>query len=103
MYTHRLSGAGQNHHWQVLCNVIGLFERRNQEKEKKIIWRRKWCPIPDLAPSDYYLFPNLKSWLAAKRFYSNSSFLSVEWETDAYFRQLQSSYYLEGVKKLEGH
>ncbi|MCP6710980.1 hypothetical protein NL489_26900, partial [Klebsiella pneumoniae] len=26
---------------------------------------------PDLAPSDYYLFPNMKKWLAGKRFYSN--------------------------------
>ncbi|KAG5322413.1 MOS1T transposase, partial [Pseudoatta argentina] len=26
---------------------------------------------PDLASSDYYLFPNLKKWLAGRRFYSN--------------------------------
>ena len=26
---------------------------------------------PDLAPSDYFLLPNLKKWLRGKRFYSN--------------------------------
>ena len=26
---------------------------------------------PDLAPSDYYLFPNLKRWLCRRRFESN--------------------------------
>lgn len=53
---------------------------------------------PDLAPSDYYLFPNLKRWLAGKRFESNEE---VEFETDSYFGRLQSDYYLEGIKKLE--
>lgn len=53
---------------------------------------------PDLAPSDYYLFPNLKRWLRGKRFESNEE---VEYETEAYFGQLDSGYYLEGIKKLE--
>lgn len=53
---------------------------------------------PDLTPSDYYLFPNLKRWLAGKRFESNEE---IEFETDAYFGRLQSDYYLEGLKKLE--
>ena len=26
---------------------------------------------PDLAPSDYFLFPNMKTWLGGKRFSSN--------------------------------
>jgi histone-lysine N-methyltransferase SETMAR len=52
---------------------------------------------PDLAPSDYYLFPNLKRWLCGKRFESNEE---VEWETDAYFGRLDKSYYLKGIEKL---
>lgn len=53
---------------------------------------------PDLAPSDYYLFPNLKRWLQGKRFHSNEE---VESETDAYFEDLGADYYLKGIKMLE--
>lgn len=53
---------------------------------------------PDLAPSDYYLFPNLKRWLQGKRFYSNEE---VEWETDAYFGRFTSDYYSKGIQMLE--
>jgi histone-lysine N-methyltransferase SETMAR len=31
---------------------------------------------PDLAPSDYYLFPNTKKWLAGRRFYSNEEVIA---------------------------
>ena len=31
---------------------------------------------PDLAPSDYYLFPNMKKWLAGKRFYGNEDVIA---------------------------
>ena len=30
----------------------------------------------DFAPSDYFLFPNLKKWLGGKRFYSNDEIIS---------------------------
>lgn len=53
---------------------------------------------PDLAPSDYFLFPNLKKWLGGKRFGSNEEVIT---ETNAYFEGLDGSYYLEGIKKLE--
>ena len=52
---------------------------------------------PDLAPSDYYLFPNLKRWLCRKRFESNKE---VEWEKEGYFGRFDKSYYLEGIEKL---
>lgn len=55
---------------------------------------------PDLAPCDFFLFPNFKRFLSGKRFDSNGE---VEWETDAYFAGLQSSYYSDGIKKLENH
>ncbi|EFN65347.1 hypothetical protein EAG_01681, partial [Camponotus floridanus] len=29
----------------------------------------------DLAPWDYYLFPNMKKWLAGRRFYSNEEII----------------------------
>ncbi|QQP58373.1 Putative mariner transposase [Caligus rogercresseyi] len=53
---------------------------------------------PDLAPSDYFLFPNLKKWPAGKRFYSNNEIIS---QTNKYFEDLEKSYFLEGIKKLE--
>ena len=53
---------------------------------------------PDLAPSDYYLFPNMKKWLAGRRFYSNEEVIA---ETNAYFAELCQSSYSEGINKLE--
>ena len=53
---------------------------------------------PALAPSDYYLLPNLKRWMCGRRFESNEE---VEWETEGYFGGLDKSYYLEGIKKLK--
>ena len=54
--------------------------------------------FPDLAPSDYFLFPNLKKWLVGKRFYSNDEIIS---QTNIYFEDLKKSYFLEGIPKLE--
>jgi len=51
---------------------------------------------PDLAPSDYYLFPNLKRWLQGKR--SNEEVIA---ETEAYFEGLNVSYYRKGFEMLE--
>ena len=48
---------------------------------------------PDLAPSDSYLFPNLKKWLCGRHFKSNEE---VEWETEGYFGGFDKPYYLEG-------
>jgi len=45
---------------------------------------------PDLAPSDYYLFSNLKRWLQGKRFTSNEEVIA---KTEAYFEGLDVSYY----------
>ena len=53
---------------------------------------------PDLAPSDYYLFPNLKRWVCGSRFDSNKQ---VEWKTEGYFGGFDKSYYLEGIEKLK--
>ena len=51
--------------------------------------------FPDLTPSDYYLFPNLKRWLCGRRFESNEE---VEWETEGHFGEFDKSYYSEGMK-----
>jgi len=53
---------------------------------------------PDLAPCDYYLFPNLKKWLGGRRFTSNEE---VKSETTEYFAGLEKPYFAEGIRKLE--
>jgi len=52
----------------------------------------------DLAPSDYSLFPNLKRWLQRKRFTSNEEVIA---ETEAYFEDLDVSYYRKDIEMLE--
>jgi histone-lysine N-methyltransferase SETMAR len=53
---------------------------------------------PDLAPSDYYLFPQLKKFLKGTKFDSNTE---VEQTAEAWFRGQTSEFYLDGLKKLE--
>jgi len=53
---------------------------------------------PDLAPSDYYLFPNLKRGFQRKRFTSNEEVIA---ETEAYFESLDVSYYRKSIEMLE--
>ena len=53
---------------------------------------------PDLAPSDYFLFPNMKTWLGGKRFSSNEEIIAA---TNEYFEGFDKNYFLEGIKKLE--
>jgi len=52
----------------------------------------------DLAPCDFFLFPNMKKWLGGKRFTSNEEVIV---ETEAYFAEFDKSYFLDGLKKLE--
>ena len=35
---------------------------------------------PDLAPSDYFLFPNLKKWLSGQRFSNDEEVIEHRWE-----------------------
>lgn len=53
---------------------------------------------PDLAPCDFFLFPNMKSWLGGKRFMSNEEVIEA---TEEYFTEFPKTYFLEGLKKLE--
>jgi len=49
-------------------------------------------------PCDFYLFPNIKKWLRGKRFASNKEIIA---ETEAYFKEFDQSYFLNGIKMLE--
>ncbi|KAG5309730.1 MOS1T transposase, partial [Pseudoatta argentina] len=53
---------------------------------------------PDLAPCDYFLFPNLKKCFAEKGFTTREQLIA---ETEAYFEGLDKLYYLDGLKKLK--
>ena len=53
---------------------------------------------PDLAPSDYYPFPNLKIWLCGRLLESNEE---IKWKTKEYFGGFDKSSYLEGIQKLK--
>jgi len=49
---------------------------------------------PDLAPSDYHLFPNLKKFLAGNRFGSDDKVKAV---VDEYFERLDKTHFKEGI------
>lgn len=70
------------------------------EKLKDLGWKLLPHPpySPDLAPSDYYLFSNLKKWLSGKKFYSNEEVIA---ETNAYFEELEKKTYLKGIEMLK--
>ena len=53
---------------------------------------------PDLAPSDYWLFADLKKMFQRKRFCSNEEMIA---ETKAYFERNDESFYKKDIEKLE--
>jgi len=53
---------------------------------------------PDLAPCDFFLFPNLKIWLGGKKFSSNEKVIVA---VNEYFADFETTYFSDGIKKLE--
>ena len=53
---------------------------------------------PGLAPSDYFLFPNMTTWLGCRRFSSNEEITPA---TNEYFEKFDKNYILERIKKHE--
>ena len=53
---------------------------------------------PDLAPCDFFLFPNLKTWLGGKKFSSNEKVIVA---VNKYFADFETAYLSDGIKKLE--
>ena len=53
---------------------------------------------PDLAPSDFYLFPKLKLFLAGQGFSSNQEAVAAEEE---YSADLTKNHYRDGIMALE--
>lgn len=53
---------------------------------------------PDLAPSDYYLFSKLKTFLAGQKFWSNEEVIQ---NVNEYFEDLEKTHFREGIMNLE--
>ena len=53
---------------------------------------------PDMAPSDFYLFQNLKSHLHGTQYESNKSVIEV---VNKFLGDQENAYYFEGIRKLE--
>ena len=53
---------------------------------------------PDLTPSDFFLFPNLKVRLGGKKFSSHEEIMAA---VDKDFKGFETSYFSEETKKLE--
>jgi hypothetical protein len=54
--------------------------------------------FPDLAPSDFFLFPKLKLFLAGLRFSLNQEAITV---VEVYFADLTKNHYRDGIMALE--
>jgi histone-lysine N-methyltransferase SETMAR len=53
---------------------------------------------PDLAPSEFYLFPKHKLFLAGQRFSSNQEAIA---DVEEYFADLTKNHYRDGIRALE--
>ena len=53
---------------------------------------------PDLAPSDFFLFPDLKKFLSGKRYASNQEAIDA---VNSYFSSLEEDYFRHGIELLE--
>ncbi|GFT99035.1 putative DD34D transposase [Trichonephila clavipes] len=54
---------------------------------------------PDLAPSDFFLFSDLKRMLAGQKFCADEEVIA---KTEAYFKAEDKSCYKNGIEKLYG-
>lgn len=86
-----------------------LFHQDNAPAHKSVVAMAKLHELrfevlnhppysPDLAPSDYYLFPNLKKHLAGRKFSTNEEVIA---ETERFFEELGESAYKKGIEALE--
>ena len=122
-HLHRLFGEGKDNHGAVLCRFEAeLMKKRPYLAKKKVLFYYHNAPAhssaiataklvelryellphppysPDLAPCDFFLFPNMKKWLGGKRFTSNEEVIAA---TKAHFAEFDKPYFLVGLKKLE--
>ena len=103
----RLRRAIQNKRRGILTSGIVLIHDNacphSAAATQQILKQFKWDVFdhppysPDLAPSDFHLFPELKKWLGGRRFGTNEELQDT---VKAYFRSLAATFYEEGIEKL---
>ena len=100
----------------------GIAKKRSQMKKTKVLFHQYSVPFDEsittmanlhelhfkllphptyslvLAPSDYYLFADLRRMFKGKRFSSNKGVIA---KTEAYFEGKDKSFYKKGIETLE--
>ncbi|KAG5348048.1 SETMR methyltransferase, partial [Acromyrmex charruanus] len=100
--SYRLSSVEANYQWRLgeeesalpSSQCMGSFGTKFNEFRYELLSHPAY--LPDLAPYNYFLFPNLKKWLGGRRFATREQL-----KTEAYFESLDKSYYSNFLKKLE--
>ncbi|KAG5321621.1 SETMR methyltransferase, partial [Acromyrmex heyeri] len=100
--SYRLSSVEANYQWRLgeeesalpSSQCMGSSGTKFNEFRYELLSHPAYSP--DLAPYNYFLFPNLKKWLGGKRFATREQL-----KTEAYFESLDKSYYSNFLKKLE--
>ncbi|UYV61167.1 SETMAR [Cordylochernes scorpioides] len=105
-------GISEESLWNILHKELGmrkLFARTSAHKRVLAMAKLRDLKYdllgnpsnsPDLASSDFHIFPYLKKFVSGKRFTSNEE---VERAVDEYFNRLPDSHFQEGIQILEKH
>jgi histone-lysine N-methyltransferase SETMAR len=92
-----------------VCKKKIIFHQDNAPAHKSVLAMGKLRDLPckflehppyspDLAPSDFYLSPKLKPFLAGQRFSSNQEAIVA---VEGYFTDLTNNHYRDGIMALE--
>lgn len=84
------------HHDNAPAHRCALTKAKLKELHYKLLEHPPYSP--DLAPSDFHLFPNLKKYLRGKRFSSNDEAIAC---VNEYFEGLPEKHFRDGINKLE--
>jgi len=93
----------------LVCKKKNIFHQDNAPVHKSVLAMGKLRDLhyelleytpssPDLAPSDFFLFPKLKLFLAGQRFSSNQKAIAA---VEGYFADLTKNHYRDGIMALE--
>ena len=84
------------YHNNATPHTCGIASRKIEELGFKLAPQSPYSP--DLAPSDYYLFANLRRFLSGKYFSTNSEVIHA---TEDYFRCLPENHFSKGIESVE--
>jgi len=84
------------HHSNAPAHTSALGKAKLVELGYKLLPHPPYSP--DLAPCDFFLLPNLIRSLAGQKFASSEEVVAA---TEAYFADLEKTYFSDGFKKLD--